>query len=373
MKVAILANIPRHSMHGNTQGRGGGHGATWLPPLADAFLEYSDLDITWVTLDRKVRRTEIDREGNQRLMRIPMLSDLPAYLLSQWPTRLKLRRIIKEIAPDIVHVWGTEWLYAAVLQDLKVPSVLSVQGCLTAFSKVWKPSWRQRILAKAEPKRVKEADVVTCESLWSAEQIRLLNPQGDIRVVDYGVHPSFYDVKWDPDPAKPILLFSGSLDYRKGVDVLFDALEKLPERTWTCQILGDGPMRADLESRNLPNVEFLGTLLWDAMQQRLAKAWALVVPTRADTGPSVVKEARVVGLPVIGSVNGGLRDYIREGENGFKVDPLNAANLASVCEKVMQDYERVRYMGASGHDQDRAYFTPSRCSAKFVEIYQSLK
>ena len=49
----------------------------------------------------------------------------------------------------------------------------------------------------------------------------------------------------------------------------------------------------------------------------------------------MVKEARVVGLPVIGTVNGGLRDYIKDGLNGRIVTPLDARNLASACAEMM--------------------------------------
>jgi glycosyltransferase involved in cell wall biosynthesis len=224
----------------------------------------------------------------------------------------------------------------------------------------------------AEPRRVKEADVVTCESPWSAEQIQKLHPNGDIRVLDYGVHPSFYRVHWDPDPKKPILLFSGSLDRRKGIDILVDAIQSLSDRQWTCRILGEGPLRQELEARKLQGVEWLGTLPWHEMQKHLAEAWALVVPTRADTGPTVVKEARVIGLPVIGSINGGLRDYIRSGENGLSIEPLDAEGIAVACNEIMADYSRLREMGASGHANDREYFRPERCAAAFVTLYKEI-
>jgi glycosyltransferase involved in cell wall biosynthesis len=108
------------------------------------------------------------------------------------------------------------------------------------------------------------------------------------------------------------------------------------------------------------------------MQKHLAEAWALVVPTRADTGPTVVKEARVIGLPVIGSINGGLRDYIRSGENGLSIEPLDAEGIAVACNEIMADYSRLREMGASGHANDREYFRPERCAAAFVTLYKEI-
>ena len=372
LHVAILANIPRNSTRGNTQGRGGGHGATWLPPLADAFLEHPELKITWVTFDHLVKSPETDRDGNQTFLRLPKPHDKLNLLLNQRLTRRILRRVLRDLQPDVVHAWGTEWMYASVLQDIRIPKILSVQGCLTVFNRVWETSWVHRRLEREEPRRFREADVITCESPWSAEQVNGIVPGLDVRVVDYGVHPSFYDVAWNPDPEKPVLAFSGSIDRRKGMDLLFDALELLPGRTWTLQIFGHGPMEAELRARNLPGVEWMGTLRWQEMQEHLSKAWGLVIPTRADTGPTVVKEARVIGLPVIGTRNGGLRDYIRHGENGYIVDPLDPKTLAAALSSLMQSRAHCIDMGNHHHAEDRDSFAPSLCARKFAAIYQEL-
>ena len=44
--------------------------------------------------------------------------------------------------------------------------------------------------------------------------------------------------------------------------------------------------------------------------------------------PTVVTEARLIGQPVIGTVHGGQRDYIRHGESGWFADPLDAEHQA---------------------------------------------
>ena len=372
LHVAILANIPRHSTRGNSQGRGGGHGATWLPPLADAFLDHPELRITWVTFDHLVKKPETDRDGNQTFLRLPKPHDKLNLLLGQRLTRRILRRVLRDLQPDVVHAWGTEWMYASVLQDLRIPKILSVQGCLTVFNKVWETSWVHRRLEREEPRRFREADVITCESAWSAEQVNGIVPGLDVRVVDYGVHPSFYQVAWNPDPEHPVIAFSGSIDRRKGMDILFNALELLPGRTWTLRIFGHGPMETELRARNLPGVEWMGTLRWQEMQEHLSKAWGLVIPTRADTGPTVVKEARVIGLPVIGTRNGGLRDYIRHRENGYIVDPLDPKTLAAALSSLMQSRAHCIDMGNHHHTEDRDSFAPSLCARKFAALYQEL-
>jgi glycosyltransferase involved in cell wall biosynthesis len=113
-------------------------------------------------------------------------------------------------------------------------------------------------------------------------------------------------------------------------------------------------------------------LKWSELLEALSKAWCLVVPTRSDTGPTVVKRARAVGLPVIGTVHGGLRDYVRHGETGWIVDPLDAEHLAEGFRNVMASHETILRMGRSHLEEDRARFSSGRTSAGFSSIYHEL-
>lgn len=373
IRVAILADIPVEALAGRAAGRGGGHASTWLPQLADAFEHsHAELDITWIRIRAKSRIGQDVRIGRQRYLSLCGISSRIDFYLRNTHSRLILRRALRQIRPDIIHAWGTEKPYSSVIGDFNGPSLLSVQGCLTAFGKVAPLPLHQRIAAKMEPARIRAANRVTCESLWSAEQVDLLGPARFPDVVDYGVHPCFYEVEWSPDPNRPYLLYSGSLDHRKGFDLLLEAVRGIPDRGWELVILGDGPLREPGEAMNLPGVRWLGNQPWDRMIPVMAGAWGLVVPTRADTGPTVVKEARVVGLPVIASNQGGLRDYIVDGVNGLKVEPLDTERLADAMCRMMSDHESVLQLGRRRHAEDRERFQPCHTAEKFARIYHEM-
>lgn len=370
-KVLIFADFPLSALSEGAMGRGAGQGATWLPPLAKAFAAYEDLAITWVGFGEPGTIAADERHHGQRFITRPHIKvardTLTGYAVARW----RLGKIIREIGPDVVHCWGSERYYPSVLRGLKIPSVLSIQGNLTRYAEIggltdiwfWRRQWRY------EGKWVPQATVVACESPWSRDVAMSYWPDIDARVIEWGVHPSFYEVEWNPDMEQPYLLYCGGLDWRKGLDVLFDALALVPERKWTLRLAGEGQLRDELEARGLSGVEWLGNLKWDELKRQMAGASAMVMPTRADTGPSVVKEARVMGLPVIGSKHGGLRDYIVHGENGLHVDPLDAANLAAAMQEIMADPERLRRLGLQRLEQDRAYFRPARAAAAFHDLY----
>jgi glycosyltransferase involved in cell wall biosynthesis len=373
MKVAIFADIAVDALAGNASGRGGGHAATWLPQLADSFeaIDHGH-EITWIrTRIRKGTDQDI-RIGRQRYITLGGFNPrIDFYLANRLAVR-RFRHVLRELRPDLVHAWGTEKPYGVVPGLFNGPSLLSVQGCLTAFNRVSRLPLHLRIAALLEPRRVRAASRITCESPWSAEQVAGLGTRTTPDVVEYGAHPKFLEAQWNPDPRKPVLLFSGGLEHRKGFDLLLDALRLIPDRQWELRVLGDGPLRPKGETSRIPGVSWLGTLPWSQTIPEMEKAWGLVVPTRADTGPTVVKEARVMGLPVIASNHGGLRDYILDGINGLKVEPLDSKRLATAMATLMGDFELMHELGIRNLEQDRKRFDPALTAARFLEIYHEM-
>ncbi|MBC7981249.1 MAG: glycosyltransferase family 4 protein [Armatimonadetes bacterium] len=375
LRVAILAEFPLTALNGGgAVGRGGGQGCTWLPQLALEFQEHHDLEIHWLVLDRTIRRTVVFEALGQWFHRVPSVKFSVDLALNYLPARFGLGREVRRIRPDVVHAWGAELAYPVALRDCHCPTIFSMQGSLTEYQRIGglPDDWRWRKMVASEPGYVNTATVVTAESKWASERVRELKPDVDCRIVDYGVHPSFFEAKWSPDPNVPSAIYIGGGGYRKGIDVLLESLRRIPNRNWTMRFAGDAELGREVAAAGLPNTEFLGMLKWSDLLKEMTKSWCLVMPTRCDTGPTVVKEARVVGMPVIGTTHGGLRDYIRHGENGWIADPLNPSTLAAGLKCVMESHETACRMGLSHLGEDRAFFAPSLTAEKFAAIYHEL-
>ena len=375
MRVAILADFPLSALTGGAVGRGGGQGCTWLPQLALAFQDYKDIEIHWVILDRSIRRTQVIQSLGQHFHRVPALKFSIDLALNYLPARFMLGRQIRHIKPSLVHAWGTELIYPVALQDCKCPTILSMQGVLTEYHRIGglPDDWRWRKMVSSEPAFIRSATIVTSESQWGIDKVRAIHPQANCRMVEYGVHPSFYDLPWQPTPNKPYALFVGGADKRKGVDILIDALKLMPDRKWEMRFAGDATIQQLCDAAGLKNVRCFGLLPWPEMQKQLQDAWCSVLPTRGDTSPNSVKEARVIGVPVVTSKNGGQAGYIIDGVNGRIVDPLDAQNLATSLTDVMSSYERAVAFGKGRHQKDREYLNPQRTADAFVQIYRDVK
>jgi glycosyltransferase involved in cell wall biosynthesis len=141
---------------------------------------------------------------------------------------------------------------------------------------------------------------------------------------------------------------------------------------WTLHIVGSGELKELVVNCGLSNVVYLGVLDWQAVQQELSHARCLVLPTKADTSTNVVKEARVVGVPVVTTKHGGQSGYIHDGVNGLIADPLNVQSLSHCLMRVMNHSCYAASLGKSNQEVDRAYFDPQNTARGFVNIYREL-
>jgi glycosyltransferase involved in cell wall biosynthesis len=372
-RVLIFAEFPTGVLSGEMLGRGGGHAATWLPQLAKAWETAENCEIHWCIPDRTTRETISVKKWNQMFHRIPCTGISLGLLLARWPYRVAFRKLLRVVRPDVIHCWGTETLYGAAIWEFKGPSMLSMQGVITTYARTGDlKGWRWKLFKFWEPRTIGRASLVTSESEWGLDQVQKLVPGKRICRVEYGVFPGYYDVAWVPRGDAPRFLFVGGLNRLKGVDVLVEMLRRHPERRWKMAFAGGGYLEQRLRELNDPGVEILGTLKTAQVQEQMANAWALVMPSRADTSPNVVKEARVIGLPVVASPHGGHAEYVQNGVDGRVVRSEDPEEWFAALDELAHDFERCRQMGEVHHARYREYFRPENTAGRFLELYHEL-
>ena len=144
---------------------------------------------------------------------------------------------------------------------------------------------------------------------------------------------------------KKILLTLGRLVKRKGVKwFLLNVMPRLSADMFYI-IAGDGPERAELEAI-LDSAEYKNKAVCVGLVDEMEKAILLsssdmfvspniYIPGDVEGFGIVVLEAGIYGLPVIGSDLQGLKDSIKEGENGWLVTPENPDAFVSRLESTL--------------------------------------
>lgn len=144
-------------------------------------------------------------------------------------------------------------------------------------------------------------------------------------------------------------LFVGRLSPEKNVHRLLEAYglyRSAAREGWGLVIIGDGPLRAELEHRarawGLPEVLFGGFLPTEDVAPYYALAGCFVLPRLVEPWGLVVNEAMASSLPVLVSDRCGcVPDLVFEG-NGFLFSPTDVDGLAALLMRVASMNPRER-------------------------------
>lgn len=172
------------------------------------------------------------------------------------------------------------------------------------------------------------------------------------------------------------LLFVGSLDKRKNVTIILQALTMLDRKSINFGIIGDGPERSDLEeyvkNKKLNNVTFYGSLEMNKVHQMMHRFDVLVLPSRYDGWGAVINEALQRGLYVICSNRCGAKALVVNDKIGkvfcSKKELVNALNSVNYDEiKRTREY-RLKWSDKISGKTLAQYFIDSLLSPTPIQV-----
>ncbi len=166
----------------------------------------------------------------------------------------------------------------------------------------------------------------------------------------------------------PLILSIGRLISKKGFDVLIDACALLRNIDFRCEIIGDGPLRDQLQAQIqqlalVGRVALSGAKTQREIAARLGAATVFALPCRVeadgamDNLPTVIMEAMAASLPVISTDVGGVSEMVRDEQTGFLVAQNDARATADALTKLLRDAQLAHELGARGRERCLELFT----------------
>jgi glycosyltransferase involved in cell wall biosynthesis len=299
-----------------------------------------------------------------------------------------IRQIICQQQVHLVHsATAACWVGGIAARLAGVPSIYHVHDLTLA-----KPRWLEVIFGFV---MALTADRVICVSEAALRAMPLRSLIGRKAIVVYNAvnTEEFYpnpvrgqNIRGELgiSPTAPLVASFGSLDERKGQDVLIQAvarvIEQFPE---ACFLIVGGEslnakrrgygqrLRQLVADKGLSQwVKLLGARL-DVPD--LMHAVDLVVqPSFIEAGPLVPLEAMAAGVPVVATNVGGNSEEIVDGITGILVPPGDPLALADAIIQLLRDDKRKRSMGEAARVRVKAYFELSQQAQKIASLYLSL-
>ena len=373
-KIAVLADFPLHALRDLMLPKTNRHYATCLPQIAEAWEKQKKFEIHWVILNSAVDQRVDIKQWNQMFHILPTTKSCRASTLYK-KDRITIGRVLSEIKPEIVHGWGTEEVYsfAAVLSGY--PNIISMQGILSHYVLKSLMPLHSYWLAALEIFVLWKTDHITVESEWGRRILEERNPFAKINTIEYGVSNIFFNTKWKPEKRKPIFIFVGTPIRRKGIQDLISAFKDKSLQKSELWVVGDGDGEWLKKQKRMSsiNTKWLGFKSQREVAQLMSKAWAIILPTRADNSPNVIKEARVIGLPVITTNKGGQAGYLNDRKDGYLIAPGNIEQIRNAIRWVIKNYDKNILMGKTGKKTFREEFRAETQAEKILELYSAQK
>jgi glycosyltransferase involved in cell wall biosynthesis len=287
---------------------------------------------------------------NLRSRRFRWLQVLPFFVAEMWA----LHRAVREHRPDVLHLhWMIPQGVAALVAARRVPWVVTaLGGDVYALQDPVSRRLKGAVLRRARAVTTMNEDMRGRLHALGADPARTeVLPMGAdvaaIRAAGAGVAR---------EPGR--ILFVGRLVEKKGVGVLLDALRALAgagRSGWSLDVIGDGPLRAELEQRaaELP-VTFHGAVGRSQLAGWYARSAVAVFPSLPaasgdqDGLPVAMLEAMSAGCAVLASRMPGIDAAVVDGTSGLLVPPGDPAALADALGGVLADLGLRERLAAAG-------------------------
>lgn len=179
---------------------------------------------------------------------------------------------------------------------------------------------------------------------------------------------------------RPLVLFGamgGTVDSRKGADLMLAALQKLKTEVEDTTL---GQLELIVFGQSKPTeqpnlgfpIHYTGRLS-DNISLRLlyTAADVMVVPSRQEAFGQTASEAHACGTPVVAFRTGGLVDIVEDRLTGSLAEPFDPSSLAQSLRWVLEDAQRRIKLGEAARIRAECLWNPPRVAAMYRELYEA--
>ena len=299
------------------------------------------------------------------------------------------QKIIHDVAPDIIHVFGTEWPFGLISQYTDIPVVIHIQGCYNEIVKYQYPynySFTDELYEKRlhpiqfveklfHPNLNKSRQIIENKiwqinkfymgrTEWDNQLSEKLHPGREYYHVDEALRKAFIHTSqhWQfNDNNKTTLFSTGCSSFWKGPNLLLRTAAILKKRNFKFDWLVAGEMPTDLKkiierkekkSFEENSIHFLGWQTPNQLCKLLASSSLYIHNSYIENSPNSICEAQYIGIPVISTNVGGIPSLIESKKTGILIPPDAPEQMAQAIIDSAHNKELLSYI--SNESQKKA-------------------
>lgn len=373
------------------------HPTTWMRYLDLEMQKRTEIDLHIITLSAAVDKDYTISENNvtyhivkndiRRLAeRMPLLifqklnHKYESFIIKTF-IKPKILGLINNIKPDVVNLHGTEGEYGDILNDVRFPSVIWIQGLISNVVKI--------------DNNIKYKSRFNNEVSLLSNQKNFISIPGSMESIikSYNTSPNFFNI-FHPNSDEIFgmkelqiekdsdLVYVGQIVKRKGTDDFVEAVMKLKQEIpgIRAKIIGygGGEYQEYIENKIIryqltDNIKMIGFLPeYKDVLLEVKKSKLFVLPTYVDSGPRSVAESMSMGIPVVSYNIDGLPAMINNGLSGTLVEPGNINALSKAILELLNNDELRKNMSEQAYKFALDNFYAPTVIDKLIEAYKKI-
>lgn len=175
-------------------------------------------------------------------------------------------------------------------------------------------------------------------------------------------------------------IISGSIEKRKGQDIVIEAIRKLESETRSRAkfIFVGNPLDEDViallrqAAGKNPNIEYRPALSRDEVLRLYQAADCMLIPSRDEPMSLVAVEASILSKPFICSDHTGIARYVKDNENGMIFQSGDSDSLADKLAFAIHNREQMRALGIFTREIYDRHFSFDDYKVRILSVISSL-
>jgi len=247
---------------------------------------------------------------------------------------------------DVVHAWNLP--SAFIMKRIKSKKkILSVHGVYSKQVEMLHSKITSGIVSSQESQILDWADVLTTDS--KAVQSEYKKKLGkDFEYLPAPLDKTKFEKIPNVERNPKQIAYVGRDSFEKGADIL-----------------------RKIESQINGTVKFCTDLPWDETMKILKASQMLVVPSRTESIPQVIKEAFYLKVPVIATNVGGIPELVVHQETGILVPPEDPEKLKIAIYNLLDNEESRRNFANNAFEFINKNFSWDVLLEKYTNLYES--
>ena len=127
-----------------------------------------------------------------------------------------------------------------------------------------------------------------------------------------------------------------------------------------------------IEGKINAKVVYCTNLDWESAMHVLKSSDVVVVPSRIDNIPNVIKEAFFLKIPVVATDIEGISEIVTNDVNGILVPSEEPNRLANAINQLLENKEKMKEITENGYDFVMKNLTWDALLPKYIEFYEKL-